>query len=94
MERLTKRVGVNEAIPVCDFDICAPFIKSGYCKTGMRGGFPRRWERNCNDACILGRMIDRLADYEDTGLTPEEINKLDTQRKAMTDLAPLPPEEG
>ena len=73
MERLTKRVGVDEAVPICDFDICAPFIKSGYCKTGMQGGFPRRWERHCNDACILGRMIDRLADYEDTGLTPEQV---------------------
>lgn len=65
MERLTKRVGAGEAVPVCYFDICEPFVKCGYCKTGMQGGFPRRYERHCNDACILGMMIDRLAYYED-----------------------------
>lgn len=35
----------------------------------------------------LPELIARLASYEDTGLTPEEINKLDTQRKAMAALA-------
>lgn len=35
----------------------------------------------------LPELISRLASYEDTGLTPEEINKLDTQRKAMAALA-------
>lgn len=36
---------------------------------------------------ILPELLERLAKYEDTGLTPEEINKLDTQRKAMAALA-------
>ncbi len=73
MERLTKRVGVDEAVPICDFDICAPFKKFGKCKTGMQD-FPfGKWERHCNDTCVLGRMIDLLADYEDTGLTPEQV---------------------
>lgn len=36
---------------------------------------------------ILPELLERLAQYEDTGLTPEEINKLDTQRKAMAALA-------
>lgn len=74
MERLTKRVGVYEAVPDCDFNICEPFEKTGQCKTGYQGGFPlRTWERHCNDTCILGRMLDRLAAYEDTGLTPDEV---------------------
>lgn len=73
MERLTKRVGVDEAVPICDFDICAPFQRFGKCKTWTQD-FPfGKWERHCNDTCILGRMIDRLADYEDTGLTPEQV---------------------
>lgn len=76
MERLTKRVGVGEAIPICDFDICAPFVKAGLCKTGIQGGLFGNWERHCNDTCILGRMIDRLADYEETTLTPEQITEL------------------
>lgn len=36
---------------------------------------------------ILPELLESLAKYEDTGLTPEEINKLDTQRKAMAALA-------
>lgn len=78
MERLTKRVGDGEATPICDFNICTPFEKSGLCKTGMQGGPFGRWERHCNDLCILGRMIDRLAAYEDTGLDPLEIETLKT----------------
>lgn len=78
MKRLTKRVGVGEAVNIGDFNICAPFIKSGYCKTGMQGGFPRRWERHCNDTCPLGIMIDRLADIED--ILGEDYN-LDTLRE-------------
>lgn len=76
MERLTKRVGVDEAVPICDFDICVPFKNCGYCKTGSQGFPYSKWERHCNDTCILGRMIDRLAGYEDTGLTPEEIKAI------------------
>lgn len=35
------------------------------------------------ESCYTGKAIDRLADYEDTGLTPEEIKTL----KEQLDLA-------
>jgi len=73
MERLTKRVGCGEAVPVAEGDICAPFVKAGLCKTGIQGGLFGNWERHCNDACVLGMIIDKLAAYEDTGLMPEEV---------------------
>ena len=73
MERLTKRVGCGEAVPVADGNICAPFIKAGLCKTGNKGFPYSRWERHCNDTCVLGTIIDKLAAYEDTGLAPEDI---------------------
>lgn len=38
-------------------------------------------------AWAFAEIRARLKAYEDTGLTPEEINKLDTQRKAMAALA-------
>lgn len=52
----------------------------------------------CSEACAnddemcggcpqLDKIIDRLAAYEDTGLTPEETSKLDAHRKAMAALA-------
>lgn len=92
MERLTKRVGVDEAVPICDFDICKPFAKCGYCKTGSQGFPGSKWERHCNDTCILGRMIDRLADYEDTGLTLEEVKEtvqqIDTIVHAIVEALP------
>ena len=73
MERLTKRVGCGEAVPVAEGNICAPFEKAGLCKTGIQGGVFGRWERHCNDTCVLGTIIDKLAAYEDSGLTPEEV---------------------
>lgn len=41
----------------------------------------------CGGCPQLDKIIDRLAAYEDTGLTPGEVNKLDSQRKAMAALA-------
>ena len=73
MERLTKRVGCGEAVPVAEGNICAPFEKAGLCKTGTQGGVFGRWERHCNDTCVLGTIIDKLAAYEDSGLTPDEV---------------------
>lgn len=64
MKRLTKRVGAGEAILVAEGDICTPFVKAGLCKTGCIGIFGQ-WQRHCNDECVLGMMVDRLADYED-----------------------------
>ena len=72
MERLTKRVGCGEAIPVAEGDICAPFIKAGLCKTGVQVPFGH-WERHCNDTCVLGMIIDKLAAYEDTGAAPADV---------------------
>lgn len=47
-----------------------------------------RHNKECNglDDCVYV-LTKRLAAYENTGLTPEEINKQDTQRKAMAALA-------
>lgn len=73
MERLTKRVGCGEAVPVAEGNICAPFEKADLCKTGIQGGVFGRWERHCNDTCVLGTIIDKLAAYEDSGLTPDEV---------------------
>lgn len=48
---------------------------------------PRHNKEECGlDDCVYV-LTKRLAAYENTGLTPEEINKLDTQRKAMAALA-------
>lgn len=40
---------------------------------------------NC-DSCPIGRAIDRLAEYEDTGLTVERANRM-TLREAMSRLS-------
>lgn len=88
MERLTKRVGCGEAVPVADGNICAPFIKAGLCKTGNQGFPYGRWERHCNDTCVLGTIIDKLAAYEDTGLMPGEVADLiKNHGNAIGDLA-------
>ena len=76
MERLTKRVGCGEAVPVEEGNICAPFERAGLCKTGSQGGLFGGWERHCNDTCALGKMIDKLADYEDSGMEPAEVANL------------------
>lgn len=31
---------------------------------------------NCGDCGILDKIVDRLAAYEDTGLTPEEVQQM------------------
>lgn len=89
MERLTKRVGCGEAVPVAEGNICAPFEKAGLCKTGTQGGAFGRWERHCNDTCVLGTIIDKLAAYEDSGLTPEEVASM-ARLKAAGRLKLLP----
>ena len=82
MDRLTKRVGDGEAVTVYEGDICEPFIKAGLCKTGTCGFPYTRWERHCNDTCVLGTLIDKLADYEDSGMTPEEVMKFSEMMKS------------
>ena len=48
---------------------------------------PRHNKEECGlDDCVYV-LTKRLAAYENTGLTPEDINKLDTRRKAMAALA-------
>lgn len=89
MERLTKRVGCGEAVPVAEGNICAPFEKAGLCKTGTQGGVFGRWERHCNDTCVLGTIIDKLAAYEDSGLTPEEVASM-ARLKATGKLKLMP----
>lgn len=66
--RLTKRVGVGEAVPVDEtVDICLPFVKAGWCKTGvmLHSNGKYGYQRHCNDECVLGKLIDRLAYFED-----------------------------
>ena len=63
MERLTIR---KKGVPIADTekfgDLCSklPWLCHDF---------------ECNE-CPLGRIIDRLCEYEDTGLTPSEIVKL------------------
>ena len=46
---------------------------------------PRHNKEECGlDDCVYV-LTKRLAAYENTGLTPEEINKLDTQRDFASD---------
>lgn len=67
MERMTKRVGVNVAVTVGEEDPCDAYKKAGLCKTGIMKHSDGRYgfQNHCGDECLLGRMIDRLADYED-----------------------------
>lgn len=65
--------------------LTAKHPKGGYFV--LCGACPRRNKEECGlDDCVYV-LTRRLAAYEDTGLTMEEINKLDTQRKAMAALA-------
>lgn len=45
---------------------------------------------NCGDCGILDKIVDRLAAYEDTGLEPEEIQKLKAEaekpKRTVSDL--------
>lgn len=58
MYRLTKRSATGTAVPIST-DICMQLtICDNY---------------DFCEWCPIGRMINKLADYEDTGLTPKQI---------------------
>ena len=75
MERLTKidGIGENECIKCFDCDAEKAGTNLEHC------GYCDHWQD----------IIDRLASYEDTGLTPEEITKL-AQAKADGRLVEMP----
>ena len=71
MQRLTKRIRHTETV-----------VYVGEHKVYDTGDIPVEM----NFAGVRD-VLQRLAAYEDTRLIPEEINKLDSQRKAMAALA-------
>lgn len=68
MERLTNKAWQN-------FDPWECCGQDHYCQRGCHdpGG--------CTKGCIVPRLYARLGAYEDTGLTPEEINDLASARE-------------
>ena len=73
MERLTKRGTDGQAMMDCE-----------KCKADWTGK-PGKPMADCTALYCRNRLKDRLAAYEDTGLTPEEINDLASVRE-------IPPE--
>lgn len=63
MERLTYKHWRN----LDPWECCG---QDNYCKRGCHD------DGGCNNGCIVPKLYDRLAKYEDTGLTPEEIREL------------------
>ena len=77
MERLTVRVGKNTA-----------FINDdGTLIRGANGAFHKEKDMTGqyihNRFVALDKAIDRLADYEDTGLTPEEVTALQASNQEL-----------
>lgn len=64
MERLTKRDADGQAVMDCQ-----------KCKADWTGKHGKQMEE-CTALYCRNRVKDRLAEYEDTGLTPEEIKEL------------------
>lgn len=63
MERLTENVR-GSAVWAKDYDVCAELEE--LCNS---------YDTNCT-ICPVGRLIDRLCKYEDTGLAPESVQVL------------------
>lgn len=60
---------------ICDTSVCSDYCKQ-FCKNSVA---------DC-DNCGIQQAIDRLAAYEDTGLTPEEITAMIADNKRLHDL--------
>lgn len=71
MDRLTRR-GIRNKQWVLFKDQCPNGIKENFCSRSTNCKFLR------SRMCPYLRTMDRLAAYEDTGLTPEEIVGLNT----------------
>lgn len=71
MERLTKRLGDGQSVMRCE-DCKASWMR--------KHGKPME---ECTAMYCRNRVKDRLAEYENTGYTPEEIEKLAADRKAL-----------
>lgn len=63
MERLTRKNWRN----LDPWEMCG---QDNYCKRGCHD------QGGCTKGCIVPRIYDRLAVYEDTGLEPEEIERI------------------
>ena len=63
MERLTSKYWRN----LDPWEMCG---QDNYCKRGCHD------QGGCTKGCIVPRIYDRLAVYEDTGLEPEEIERI------------------
>lgn len=42
----------------------------------------------CNNGCVIPKLYSRLAAYEDTGITPEEVMQLKRERDALIGKIP------
>lgn len=73
MDRLT----VDHWGNLDDWECCG---QDYYCK---REGFEKG---GCHNGCIVPKIYRRLAAYEDTGLTPEEITAMIADNKRLHDL--------
>ena len=57
--------------------------KNGSFTMGLCSACPIVDDKGCNRQCLQAALM-LLADYEDTGLTPEEIEKLKRKTNKMT----------
>lgn len=75
MDRLTENNWQN----LDPWECCG---KDKYCQKGNYepGG--------CNNGCLVPKLYSRLAAYEDTGFTPDEIIKLKRERDALVKQVP------
>lgn len=73
MERLTDTAWRN----LDSWECCG---QDNYCQRGChnKGG--------CTNGCIVPRVYHRLAAYEDTGITPEEIKALREENKKLKEF--------
>ena len=76
MNRLTEKSWRN----LDPWECCG---QDNYCQRGCHD------EGGCNKGCIVPKIYDRLATYEDSGLSPEEVQEL-VKAKAEGRLVVLP----
>ena len=80
MDRLTENNWQN----LDPWECCG---RDKYCQKGNYepGGY--------NNGCLVPKLYSRLAAYEDTGFTPEEVIKLKQERDALIEQVPHDPEK-
>lgn len=78
MKRLTKKNWRN----LDPWECCG---KDEYCEHGCHDA------RGCTNGCIVPKLYARLAEYEDTGLSPKEVKEMTEEVREMTEYEQMLP---